>query len=476
MQTQAKGQKRFTAEEARERKRTRTATAWQRLIADERNTIPPPDVVAGLSNGQASTSDFVFCLLDFFIHWDCDAAESMTLLRVPDYSYCGAIRMPYEQPQFCCCKGEVGLVSNEMPNLLRQMYTANDDEARNFRASVRTYNNTFAFTSLVIHKTGPNLCKRNKGVYTFKDQGQMYHFIDDVLPDGCPPRNLQLYFFDTDHEIEKTLRSCSRLNEITVKNLVALLDCNPYARFFRSLKDVVHSDEFSICLNSSPSLDQRVYNTPTTSQVAAVWIEEFDGIRENRRIRVYARCGRSQNIQYYYGCYDPLQYLLLFPLGDVGLHEGIQKIRRSSHVQPVGYTNSVSIVAADLTTADELIRAEDAVFREGFETQRLDYFRQKQQFCRADNYQGLVDNVGVGVVFGIDVGRRVILPSSFIGGPRDMRSRMQCVLYKPDLFLTITCNPNWPEIRSLLQHVDEAQNRPDLIAWVFYAKLQAFKD
>jgi hypothetical protein len=42
----------------------------------------------------------------------------------------------------------------------------------------------------------------------------------------------------------------------------------------------------------------------------------------------------------------------------------------------------------------------------------------------------------------------------------------------PDLFITFTCNPNWPEIQRLLasQHLN-SQDRPDIISRVFKIKL-----
>ncbi|XP_074282924.1 uncharacterized protein LOC141607472 [Silene latifolia] len=46
---------------------------------------------------------------------------------------------------------------------------------------------------------------------------------------------------------------------------------------------------------------------------------------------------------------------------------------------------------------------------------------------------------------------------------------------KPDLFLTMTCNPSWPEIKELLGPGEEAQNRPDIVVRVFHAKLLALK-
>jgi hypothetical protein len=45
-------------------------------------------------------------------------------------------------------------------------------------------------------------------------------------------------------------------------------------------------------------------------------------------------------------------------------------------------------------------------------------------------------------------------------------------LGKPDLFITFTCNPRWPEIRDALLPGQQPNDRPDLIARVFRIKLQ----
>ena len=48
------------------------------------------------------------------------------------------------------------------------------------------------------------------------------------------------------------------------------------------------------------------------------------------------------------------------------------------------------------------------------------------------------------------VGRKVILPSTFQGSARDYRQRFHDAMSvvvskgKPDLFITMTCNPHWP--------------------------------
>lgn len=58
----------------------------------------------------------------------------------------------------------------------------------------------------------------------------------------------------------------------------------------------------------------------------------------------------------------------------------------------------------------------------------------------------------------VRAGKRVVLPSSFSGGPRDMNQRyhdgMAAVRKKgkPSLFVTMTCNPYWGEILDALEH------------------------
>jgi hypothetical protein len=43
---------------------------------------------------------------------------------------------------------------------------------------------------------------------------------------------------------------------------------------------------------------------------------------------------------------------------------------------------------------------------------------------------------------------------------------------KPDLFITMTCNPNWSEITHLLLPAQQPHDRPDVVARVFNQKLK----
>ncbi|KAG5615456.1 hypothetical protein H5410_015280 [Solanum commersonii] len=61
-----------------------------------------------------------------------------------------------------------------------------------------------------------------------------------------------------------------------------------------------------------------------------IWVEQ-DIINSipTPHIRIYTKSDRSQLVNYYYGCYDLLQYPLLFPYGQSGWHCGIKKIKHS---------------------------------------------------------------------------------------------------------------------------------------------------
>ncbi|KAL3535168.1 hypothetical protein ACH5RR_003629 [Cinchona calisaya] len=98
--------------------------------------------------------------------------------------------------------------------------------------------------------------RRHHGVYTFIEQGQMYHFINQLVPaDAEKPKNLQLYFFDTDHKIVNRLSISSKFRGTLVSKLSETLKVNPYSAFFRSLLDVSDLDSYRIMLESNPNVD-----------------------------------------------------------------------------------------------------------------------------------------------------------------------------------------------------------------------------
>jgi len=83
-------------------------------------------------------------------------------------------------------------------------------------------------------------------------------------------------------------------------------------------------------------------------------------------------------------------------------------------------------------------------------------------------YNGLADVLGAGDADPEQVGKRVVLPSGYVGGDRFMLYQDSIAIVRhyglPSLFITFTANPKWDEIvRELLPYQTAAQ-RPDLVA------------
>ena len=114
------------------------------------------------------------------------------------------------------------------------------------------------------------------------------------------------------------------------------------------------------------------------------------------------------------------------------------------------------------------------------ELSRLQYLRFNQSQLRADLYQGLADvHASDGQVDGSQLDKKVILPSSFTGGPRYQHQRYQDAMDivqhfgKPDFFITFSCNPRWQEITDALFPRQTAENRQDIVVRVFKLKLKS---
>jgi hypothetical protein len=108
------------------------------------------------------------------------------------------------------------------------------------------------------------------------------------------------------------------------------------------------------------------------------------------------------------------------------------------------------------------------------ERARLTWINQNQKTIKAEKYRGLLDAFDNGDIAA--AGKRIILPPSITYSPRWYTERYQDAMAitrkegKPDLFITLTCNPLWPEIQQSLNTGETAFDRPDICARVFNMK------
>ena len=85
-------------------------------------------------------------------------------------------------------------------------------------------------------------------------------------------------------------------------------------------------DDYHITLNLDQRMDQRSYNAPTTSEVAAMWVEGSERRRQfDNSVILQGKNRDIYGIKSYHGCYDALSYPLFFPRGELGWHADISK-------------------------------------------------------------------------------------------------------------------------------------------------------
>lgn len=247
------------------------------------------------------------------------------LKHMVDYDKCGAKRFQYETKGFCCRNGQISLSDPEPPPELRRLWSSADSDARHFWDNIRFFNGHFSFTTLDV-SFDENYTNMRSGVYTFRAHSQIYHNVHSFGPSDSGPNHLELYFYDNDPSLNHRFRHSPSLDQEVVRRLVGILRDNPYSQTFRSLGQAVDLEEFRVSLNTDLKMDQRVYNRPITSEVAAVWVEGKELRREfNPSVILYGNNNEKCNIKPYYRCYDLVSYPLFFPRGELGWHPEIPK-------------------------------------------------------------------------------------------------------------------------------------------------------
>ncbi|KAH1212876.1 hypothetical protein GmHk_14G040955 [Glycine max] len=314
----------------------------------------------------------------------------------------------------------------------------------------------FAFTSPGIkfdksYNTG-------KGPPTFRIHGQTHHLIGSLLPMPNNPPKM--------HDM---------LDEQIIIAIKDMLDHhNHYAQKFRMARDKLHSaavPDLKMKLISQRQTDGRLYNLPTTTEVAALI------------------SGLLKRIHELHPAYLPLQYPLLYPKGEDGYrlniphkdHANIHAAKRKQVTLREYFAYRLQSRTDEAQTILHSRRLFQQWIVDGYcmiESQKINYVRQYQQQLRVDKYINLTGSNDHPKTLGRERGKRIILPSSFVGDQRYMEQlyfdgmAICGHLGFPDLFLTMTCNPTWPKIqRKITQSNLTPNNCPDIITRVFKIKL-----
>ncbi|RZB57663.1 ATP-dependent DNA helicase PIF1 [Glycine soja] len=278
-----------------------------------------------------------------------------------------------------------------------------------------------------------------------------------------------------------------------VSTLSQMLDeYNVHAKSFRMARDRLADtqvDNVKLRLIATREKDGHTYNLLNVSEVAALIVGDFDS-DSRRDIIVETQNGELQRIHELHCSYLGLQYPLLFPYGEDGYRPDIlhrctpssrkRKRNRLTMREWFAYRlQSRSNEAQTLLHSRKLFQQFIVETYTMVESERLSYIRNNKKKLRADKYCSLQTSLDAGSSKGSSKGKRVILSSTFVGSPRYMDQlyfdgmAICSHVGFPNLFITLTCNPNWPEIRRVLAPLNlKATDRPDLISRVFRLKYE----
>ena len=413
----------------------------------------------------------------------------------------------------CCFQGKVVLPPIQLPsNNIVERFSGDTAHSRHFLENIRHYNAVMAMASW--NATLNEHAGRGPRVVTI--HGQAYHLTAvQEAPRGQPPQYAQLYILDTNAAMQERVtdpRNGNLRPEIMQLLQDELLAINPYARQYQTMGQILERERQLASAANQPvrpvkmiiairPIQDRPYANPTTTEIAAVYVGN-NGAAPNpadRNLEVYPAQPNAPNtfkIKATSPNADPMTYPLLFFHGEMGWNVDIQRhvvpnerqqgARRRAQLTLNEFyafriavrNNFSSIHLSRLLLQQYLVDAFTKI-----EGNELSYIRTHQQQLRVESYQGLMDHIERRAqADDVNVGRIVILPSSFEGSQRSMYQKYQDAMTivtkhgKPDIFLTMTANPTWPEIQENLLPHQNASDRPNIFSRVFNLKLKDLLD
>ena len=192
---------------------------------------------------------------------------------------CGGKNFKDEKPKdglftHCCQKGKVKLDPLQpVPDLIKNLMTANDPDSKNFMENIRSYNSALAFASM-----GAQI-KRLPGFspYCFRIHGQIYHRTSPLHPAiGESPKYALLYILDANEALQQRmsiLENAGCIPTLMEELDLLLRDVNKLAEAYKMMREVELEEEEKaraegraihpvMSIRQDRQDDQRRYNAP----------------------------------------------------------------------------------------------------------------------------------------------------------------------------------------------------------------------
>ncbi|CAG8623234.1 15423_t:CDS:2 [Acaulospora morrowiae] len=355
-----------------------------------------------------------------------------------EYSHCGTLHWLDERltnssrknPKFglCCLNGKVVLpLLRDPPPFLRMLFDGEADFCSKFRKNICQYNAAHAFTSLGAKINISILQGHNP--YSFYIYRELRHLSEALLSNADQEATYaQLYIYDPNVFLQIKIKS------------------HAFFPFYQQAHKILlqaHEDgtdeDVAIYLHYTNTTDKHCYNLLTINEIAVI-LPGDGSVPEAIRDIIIRLCeGSLERIHKGHPAYLPLHYVLLFPYGELGWHEGLRHALTDTEEQQLNNQNKHSHLTQMnfysfriflCNTELSMILRDGKLLHEfmvdtwaATEQNRLRYLYMNQDILRADIYQGLADaaeNITNGKLMPNNLGCRIILPSIHIGSARHM--------------------------------------------------------
>lgn len=363
-----------------------------------------------------------------------------------------------------------------------------------FRRNQRKYNSLFCFTALAAKGMRKETWTQPIEASMLTMHGRAYHRIFDLQQHyaGMNVANSSRYYI---YDSEFNLQSRAlHVNSNTAASLRSYFHNNlPWVVQYKSAVDEVLR---SNTIQSEPAVlefaevsridDGHVLGAPAAPEIAAILYPSKSQCSCTQPIITYPKNSPDNQPRFldlYSPSYEPLQFPCLFNKGESGWSKGhhSETPRNKSRTMNRAGTKHVPFLfyCRQRLLSEPIFQRNSRIAQEWccdmfsrFEENKLTYFEtdELQNKLRLASKRSISESTG-------DNQPGKLLPATFHGSPLKRKSDTEDALSivnrrgRPQLFITITCNPGWPEIVANLLPGQSAADRPDLCCRVFKQKV-----
>ena len=410
-------------------------------------------------------------------------------------SSCKALKFLREEPSLCCANGRcvsLEAIPTPPPYIKDLLDNVENRISTAFVKNARTINNNVSFLSLTCSNTIENKIS-NSGVLL---DGQVYQLFlgisEQVINKFIVDFSTINSFFDQETNMVFP-KNTSDLNKEDIKDLTIniiniLRSENPYVKDFKIMIERDYSNftggTIVLAAKSSSNIGRNNGNIyQDFSNLKEISILVGDEGKESHDDISIRKDGSLQQINNRNEHAMPLRFPLLFPYGNpkgwsIGLSpSGTRGSKKATDITPCEFYKYTIMQFAN---SENYLLKFGRLFQEYLcwaavlvDDNNLHFYRFSQNKLRSEKYKTLIQRDE-----GERVGKRLVLPATFVGSARWYLKQIQnslCIMRKygnPTFFITFTTNPAWPEIKKYINPGMSAQDRPDIVSRVFKLKLE----